>query len=140
MVYLLPLHGESKGKASYVLEGNINYTGAVISWLKDNLHMISSPGETEELFQETLDTLDELRFSAIHVFPYSKRQGTPAASFPDQVTESVKHERVRRVQEREALYSLEYRSRFIGKTVSVLAEEEKMVSMKAFPTPIYGSA
>ena len=38
-----------KGKASYVLEGNINYTGAVISWLKDNLHMISSPGETEEL-------------------------------------------------------------------------------------------
>ena len=38
-----------KGKASYVLEGNINYTGAVISWLKDNLRMISSPGETEEL-------------------------------------------------------------------------------------------
>lgn len=40
---------ENQGKASYVLEGNINYTGAVISWLKDNLHMISSPGETEEL-------------------------------------------------------------------------------------------
>ena len=36
-------------KTTYVLEGNINYTGAVISWLKDNLHMISSPGETEEL-------------------------------------------------------------------------------------------
>lgn len=87
--------------------------------------IVGFPGETEELFQETLDTLDELRFSAIHVFPYSKRQGTPAASFPDQVTESVKHERVRQVQEREALYSLEYRSRFIGKTVSVLAEEEK---------------
>lgn len=38
-----------KGKASYVLEGNINYTGAVITWLKDNLKMISSPGEAEEL-------------------------------------------------------------------------------------------
>ena len=37
------------GRVNYVLEGNINYTGAVISWLKDNLHMISSPGETEEL-------------------------------------------------------------------------------------------
>lgn len=38
-----------KGKASYVLEGNINYTGAVITWLKDKLRMIDSPGETEEL-------------------------------------------------------------------------------------------
>lgn len=38
-----------KGKASYVLEGNINYTGAVITWLKDSLHLIDSPGETEGL-------------------------------------------------------------------------------------------
>ena len=37
------------GKATYVLEGNINYTGAVISWLKDKLKMISSPAETEKL-------------------------------------------------------------------------------------------
>ena len=37
------------GKPSYVLEGNINYTGAAISWLKDNLHLISSPSETEAL-------------------------------------------------------------------------------------------
>lgn len=38
-----------KGTASYVLEGNINYTGAVITWLKDSLHLIESPGETETL-------------------------------------------------------------------------------------------
>ena len=37
------------GKVNYVLEGNINYTGAVITWLKDDMHMISSPGETAEL-------------------------------------------------------------------------------------------
>ena len=37
------------GKVNYVLEGNINYTGAVITWLKDGLKIISSPGETEEL-------------------------------------------------------------------------------------------
>ena len=37
------------GKATYVLEGNINYTGAVITWLKDSVHLIDSPGETEEL-------------------------------------------------------------------------------------------
>lgn len=37
------------GKVNYVLEGNINYTGAVISWMKDDLELIQSPGETEEL-------------------------------------------------------------------------------------------
>lgn len=37
------------GEVNYVLEGNINYTGAVITWLKDDLKLISSPGETEEL-------------------------------------------------------------------------------------------
>lgn len=40
------------GKVSYVLEGNINYTGAVITWLKNDLQMISSPGETEKLARE----------------------------------------------------------------------------------------
>jgi glycerol kinase len=37
------------GKVNYVLEGNINYTGAVITWLKDDLKIIACPGETEEL-------------------------------------------------------------------------------------------
>lgn len=40
------------GKVSYVLENNINYTGAVITWLKDDLHMIESPGETEEICRQ----------------------------------------------------------------------------------------
>lgn len=41
-----------KGKVNYVLEGNLNYTGAVITWLKDDLELISSPGETQELAQK----------------------------------------------------------------------------------------
>ena len=41
------------GEVNYVLEGNINYTGAVITWLKDDLELISSPGETEELAKES---------------------------------------------------------------------------------------
>lgn len=40
------------GEVNYVLEGNINYTGAVITWLKDDLHLISSPAETENLAYE----------------------------------------------------------------------------------------
>lgn len=49
------------GKVNYVLEGNINYTGAVISWLKDEVQLISSPGETESLCQEA-EQDDELYF------------------------------------------------------------------------------
>lgn len=41
-----------QGEVNYVLEGNINYTGATITWLKDDLKLISSPGETEELAEQ----------------------------------------------------------------------------------------
>ena len=47
------------GKVNYVLEGNINYTGAVISWLKDDVRLIDSPGETESLCREAISD-DEL--------------------------------------------------------------------------------
>ncbi|MCB7523208.1 glycerol kinase, partial [[Clostridium] hylemonae] len=42
------------GKVNYVLEGNLNYTGAVITWLKDDLRLISSPQETEALAREAV--------------------------------------------------------------------------------------
>ena len=87
--------------------------------------IVGFPGETEEQFEETLETLKELRFSGIHVFPYSRRMGTPAASYPDQVSMSVKKERVHRVEELEKGISREFRSAFVGKTVRVLAEEVK---------------
>ena len=57
------------------------------------------PGETEELFLETYRFLEErIRPAFIHVFPYSKRPGTRAAVMPDQVPESVKAERVARLE------------------------------------------
>lgn len=87
--------------------------------------IVGFPGETEELFCETLDTLRRLRFSGIHVFSYSRRTGTPAASYPDQISAAVKKERVHRVETLEKDISREFRSAFVGKTVRVLAEEEK---------------
>ena len=87
--------------------------------------IVGFPGETEELFQETLETLRELRFSGIHVFPYSRRTGTPAASYPDQVPMAVKKDRIHRVEEVEKGISREFRSAFVGKTVRVLTEEVK---------------
>ena len=61
--------------------------------------MVGLPGETEELFRETYDFIAGLRPAFIHVFPYSRRPGTPAAKMPGQLTEAVKHERVLALEE-----------------------------------------
>lgn len=61
--------------------------------------MVGLPGETEALFRETYDFIAGLRPAFIHVFPYSRRPGTPAASMPGQVSEQVKHERVLALEE-----------------------------------------
>ncbi|HHW15551.1 MAG TPA: tRNA (N(6)-L-threonylcarbamoyladenosine(37)-C(2))-methylthiotransferase MtaB, partial [Firmicutes bacterium] len=55
------------------------------------------PGETEESFARTLAFVQEMAFSRLHVFPYSRRRGTPAAAFPAQVPAPVKRARVDRL-------------------------------------------
>lgn len=61
--------------------------------------MVGLPGETEELFRRSLGFLEWIRPAFIHVFPYSRRPGTPAAAMPDQVPEAEKHRRVAVVEE-----------------------------------------
>ena len=61
--------------------------------------MVGLPGETEELFRRSLGFLEEIRPAFIHVFPYSRRPGTPAASMSGQVPEAEKHRRVAVVEE-----------------------------------------
>ena len=61
--------------------------------------MTGLPGETEGLFMESLGFLEKIRPAFIHVFPYSRRPGTPAASMPGQVPEAEKHRRVAAVEE-----------------------------------------
>lgn len=56
--------------------------------------IVGFPGETEEDFEATMDFARRARFLMIHVFPYSKRLGTPAASMPDQIPNAVKKQRV----------------------------------------------
>ena len=61
--------------------------------------IVGLPGETEELFLETFNFLkDRIKPAFLHVFPYSKRPGTRAAVMPDQVQDSVKTERVARLE------------------------------------------
>lgn len=61
--------------------------------------MVGLPGETEELFMDTYRFIESVRPAFIHVFPYSRRPGTPAAEMPDQVSEEVKKERVAKLEE-----------------------------------------
>lgn len=56
--------------------------------------MVGLPGESDGLFRRTYEFLEMVRPAFIHVFPYSKRPGTPAATMPDQVSETVKKARV----------------------------------------------
>lgn len=82
------------------------------------------PGETEEEFLETLANIAKIGFSAMHIFPYSKRAGTRAAGFENQVKKAEKEARVKRASAVAKGSRAKYLAAFVGKTVSVLFEEE----------------
>ncbi len=86
--------------------------------------ILGFPGETEELFAETLDTLEQLHFSHIHAFPYSPRPGTPAAEFANPVPEAVKKQRVGLVNALSDRQKSALLQGMLGKTVQVLIEKQ----------------
>ncbi|KAA9026357.1 tRNA (N(6)-L-threonylcarbamoyladenosine(37)-C(2))-methylthiotransferase MtaB [Niallia endozanthoxylica] len=86
--------------------------------------IVGFPGETEEEFMETYHFIKEHQFSELHVFPYSKRTGTPAARMEDQVDEEVKNERVHRLIALSDQLAKEYASKFEGEVLEVIPEEE----------------
>lgn len=86
--------------------------------------MVGFPGETQEDFEETVDYIRKIGFSALHVFKYSKREGTPAAQYDNQVPERIKEERSKiLIEVGEALKS-EYQNKFVGRTMDVLFEQK----------------
>ena len=87
--------------------------------------IVGFPGETEEEFQQTLDFIQKCAFSAMHIFPYSKRPGTPAAKLPGQVRNAVKEERAHRAAQIARTMQDAYLDRWVGETVPVLFEEER---------------
>ena len=87
--------------------------------------IVGFPGETEAEFVQSLDFIRRCAFAAMHIFPYSKRPGTPAAAMPDQVPRAVKEERAHRATEIAARIEEDYLSQFAGQTVQVLFEEER---------------
>jgi len=85
--------------------------------------IVGFPGETEEMFLETMDTCKKINFSKIHAFPYSERKGTKASMMDGKVPESVKHERVKKLLELSDSLEKSYYDKFKGKKLDVLIEE-----------------
>ena len=87
--------------------------------------MVGLPGETPELFEKTYRFLEELRPAFLHVFPYSKRPGTPAAVMPGQVPPEVKTERAARLEELSNRLHADFAARCKGMRATVLWESRE---------------
>ena len=87
--------------------------------------IVGFPGETEEDFLECVDFCKKCEFSKIHVFPYSKREGTAAAKMDNQLDNSIKKERARRLIKIDEELQLNYNKKFLNEQVNVLIEEVK---------------
>ena len=85
--------------------------------------IVGFPGETEEEFQETYDFIKEIGYAELHVFPFSRRTGTPAARMDNQVDDEVKEERVHRLIELSNQLAKEYASQYENEVLEVIPEE-----------------
>ncbi len=84
--------------------------------------IVGFPGETAEQFANTLAFAAGMDFARIHVFPYSRRKGTPAAAFPGQVAEGEKKRRAGALQELADRQAAAFHERFVGRELAVLFE------------------
>lgn len=90
------------------------------------------PTETEEMFENTMRIVEECDISFLHVFPYSEREGTPAARMPDQVPVPVRKERAARLRALGEQKLEEFHRKQIGNTVSAIIENGKNARSENF--------
>jgi threonylcarbamoyladenosine tRNA methylthiotransferase MtaB len=84
--------------------------------------IVGFPGETEEMFRDGYKFMEQMKFSEMHVFPYSKRTGTPAARMEDQVDEEIKNARVHELIDLSEKMQLAYAQKFVGQVLEVIPE------------------
>ncbi len=99
--------------------------------------MVGFPGETDEDFKESLEFVRKTAFSKIHVFPYSPRSGTKAASMPDQTDSLTKNRRAAQMSELGRELESSFLKSQVGKTVPVLFEKENCTSFHRGYSPNY---
>lgn len=86
--------------------------------------IVGFPGEEEEDFLSCKEFIQDIRFYEMHIFPYSKREGTKAASMPGQITQAEKSKRSKILMEIGDAMSVEFRQSYLDKEEEVLLEEE----------------
>lgn len=84
--------------------------------------IVGFPGETDELFLETVNNIKKIGFTKLHVFPYSRRKGTVADTMDNQVSEVIKKQRVKELLDLSLELETSYMKRFIGKELSFIPE------------------
>ena len=109
-------------------EGNLSFTTDCICGF---------PGESEEDFAESCDFLRKVGFLKVHVFPFSRRKGTPAYDFPGQIHERAKQERSRRMNEIAEQVRCEALAKLIGTEDTVLLENQLSGTMFTGYTRLY---
>ena len=87
--------------------------------------IVGFPGESEADFSATCEVVEDLAFSSVHVFKYSKREGTPAAKFDEQVHSRVKKQRSKKLREIAKNLAKNYQEKFIGTRQQVLLEDRR---------------
>ena len=96
--------------------------------------IVGFPGETDEEFETTERYLERIHFYEMHIFQYSRREGTKAAAMPDQVPEAVKKERSEKLLALGHRMSGEFRRYYLGRQVTALLEEEFLYDGKRYYT------
>lgn len=87
--------------------------------------IVGFPGETEELFQETVNTIKEIGFTKLHVFPYSKREGTKAAEMKNQIHGELKKSRVKTLLKLSKELEEDYMKKHLNKEIDFIPEVYK---------------
>jgi threonylcarbamoyladenosine tRNA methylthiotransferase MtaB len=94
--------------------------------------IVGFPGESNLDFEDSLSFVKQMDFAGGHVFTYSERPGTPAATFPDQIPHAVRKERNERMRKELELSSKIYQSRFFGRKVAVLWESLRAINNRGW--------
>ena len=86
--------------------------------------IVGFPGETDQDFEATLDMVEQVGYIQAFSFKYSRRAGTPAATYPDQIDEKIKSERLNILQEKLFSQQLNFNKGCIGRIMPVLFESK----------------
>ena len=99
--------------------------------------IVGFPQETEEEFSATLDFIRRVGFASMHIFPYSRRSGTPAAKMPGQLTQAEKEQRAARASQVEAELRRNYNQAMVGTIQQVLFEQTNSEGLWTGHAPNY---